>query len=67
MYSLGDLRVREITMGIKTILCDEVRDIKAARKGGIKIISLDQGANSKKALSALNPDYLIDIPQELFL
>jgi len=44
---------------------DETRDIDAARKTGIKIIAVTWGFNSKSALAAQNPDFLIERPQEL--
>ena len=44
---------------------DEVRDIDAAKKTGIKIISVGWGFNSQEALAAHNPDFLIERPQEL--
>lgn len=44
---------------------DEVRDIEAARKAGIKIISVTWGVNSLEKLSAHNPDFLVKSPQEL--
>ena len=44
---------------------DETRDIEAARKIGIKVISVSWGFNSTQALAAENPDYLIHQPDEL--
>ncbi len=44
---------------------DEVRDIDAAKKTGIKIIAVGWGFNSQEALAAQNPDFLIERPQEL--
>ncbi len=44
---------------------DETRDIDAAKKTGIKIIAVSWGFNSKSALAAQNPDFLIERPQEL--
>jgi phosphoglycolate phosphatase-like HAD superfamily hydrolase len=44
---------------------DEIRDIDAARKTGIKIIAVSWGFNSQEALAAHHPDYLIERPQEL--
>jgi HAD superfamily hydrolase (TIGR01509 family) len=44
---------------------DEVRDIDAAKKTGIKIIAVGWGFNSLEALAAHNPDFLIERPQEL--
>jgi len=44
---------------------DETRDIEAARKIGIKMIAVSWGFNSRQALAAENPDYLIDRPEAL--
>ncbi|MEG4346507.1 HAD-IA family hydrolase [Microcoleus sp. A003_D6] len=44
---------------------DEIRDIDAAKKTGIKVIAVSWGFNSQEALAAQNPDFLIESPQEL--
>jgi len=44
---------------------DEIRDIKACKRLGIKIISVSWGYNSKKALKKHKPDYLVDKPKEI--
>ncbi len=44
---------------------DEIRDIRAAKKAGVKIAAVTWGYNSKKALKAHEPDYLINAPDEL--
>ncbi|MEG5033823.1 HAD-IA family hydrolase [Microcoleus sp. AT3-D2] len=44
---------------------DEIRDIEAARKTGIKVMAVAWGFNSQEALAAHNPDFLIERPQEL--
>lgn len=44
---------------------DETRDIVAAKKSKIKAIAVSWGFNSKKALQAQNPDFLIDRPESL--
>jgi HAD superfamily hydrolase (TIGR01549 family) len=46
-------------------VADEVRDIEAARKIGIKIVSVDWGWNSKQRLKEEHPDCLIEKPNEL--
>ena len=46
-------------------VCDEVRDIEAARKSGIKSIAVTWGYNTKDALVKENPDFLVDTPDEL--
>lgn len=44
---------------------DEIRDIYAAKRTGIKVIAVGWGFNSQEALAAQNPDFLIERPQEL--
>lgn len=44
---------------------DELRDIEAAKKVGIKITAVSWGFNSKKALKRGKPDYLIEKPKQL--
>lgn len=44
---------------------DEVRDIEACKKAGIKIIAVDWGVNSRKALEKYRPDYLVTKPKEI--
>ena len=46
---------------------DETRDIEAARKVGIKVLSVGWGHNTKKLLQKQNPDWLISEPAELLL
>ena len=46
-------------------VADETRDIEAAHKAGIKIISVSWGFNTKNILEALKPDTLIHKPSEL--
>jgi phosphoglycolate phosphatase len=44
---------------------DEVRDIDACRKVGIKIIAVSWGFNSEAVLRRKEPDYLVQAPIEL--
>jgi len=44
---------------------DEVRDIDACRKVGIKIIAVSWGFNSKAVLERKEPDYLAETPMQL--
>lgn len=44
---------------------DETRDIQAAKKAGIKIISVTWGFNSRSILNTLKPDYIVDKPEEI--
>lgn len=44
---------------------DEVRDIEAAKKIGMPIISVTWGYNGKEILRKYQPDYLVDSPRAL--
>ena len=44
---------------------DEIRDIKASKKGGVPISGVGWGFNSPDALDSTNPDYLFHHPSEL--
>jgi HAD superfamily hydrolase (TIGR01549 family) len=44
---------------------DEVRDIEAAQETGIHMAAVTWGYNSRKVIGALNPDHLIESPEEL--
>ena len=44
---------------------DETRDIEAARSIGLPIVAVTWGYNSAEALSAYQPDYLIEVPAQL--
>ncbi len=46
-------------------VCDEVRDIEAARKSGIKSVAVTWGYNTKNALVKENPDFLATSLDEL--
>ena len=43
---------------------DELRDIKASRKAGVRVAAVTWGFNSRESLSAQNPDYLFDRPED---
>ncbi|PKN77740.1 MAG: carotenoid oxygenase [Candidatus Cloacimonetes bacterium HGW-Cloacimonetes-1] len=45
---------------------DETRDIVAAKKCGIKIISVAWGFQDKSILSQYNPDMIAETPQDLY-
>ncbi|MBN2454524.1 HAD-IA family hydrolase [Candidatus Woesearchaeota archaeon] len=59
------LRERGLDRSQAVYVGDEVRDIKACRKAGIKIIAVSWGFNSRELLEGSNPDFLIDQPDEL--
>lgn len=44
---------------------DEIRDIEACRKVGVKIIAVTWGFNVRKGLIKYKPDFIIDTIQEL--
>lgn len=44
---------------------DEMRDIEAAKKLGVKVAAVTWGYNSAKALEDSKPDYLLNSPQDL--
>ena len=46
-------------------VCDEVRDIEAARKSGIMSVAVTWGYNNKEALIKETPDYMAETPDEL--
>jgi phosphoglycolate phosphatase len=44
---------------------DEIRDIEAGKKSGLKVIAVTWGYNLKSALAGYHPDHLVDSPQEM--
>lgn len=44
---------------------DEIRDIEAAKKAGVRVASVTWGYNNKASLAKHNPDKLVDTPGEL--
>jgi len=44
---------------------DEVRDIEAARKAGVKIIAVSYGFNTKEILIKNRPDFLAEKPEDI--
>jgi len=48
-----------------TYIGDEIRDIQACQKAGIKIIAVTWGLNAKEGLARYHPDALIDTPSQL--
>jgi HAD superfamily hydrolase (TIGR01509 family) len=59
------LRIENINPQEVVYVGDEIRDIDAAKKTGIKVIAVAWGFNSQEALAAQNPNFLIERPQEL--
>ncbi|NOZ23356.1 MAG: HAD hydrolase-like protein [Planctomycetes bacterium] len=54
-----------LTPGQILYVCDEVRDIRAARKAGVRVAAVSWGFNSAKVLKESQPDYLLSDPKEL--
>jgi phosphoglycolate phosphatase-like HAD superfamily hydrolase len=44
---------------------DEIRDIEAAKKAGIRVIGVSWGYNTRAALQKANPDYIVEKPEDL--
>lgn len=59
------LKKRNLSVDEVLYVGDEVRDIEACRKLGIKIIAVTWGFNDKKLLKKNRPDFLIDKPKEI--
>jgi HAD superfamily hydrolase (TIGR01549 family) len=59
------LKERKLRADETFFVGDETRDIEAARRAKIKIISVSLGFNSKEVLKKQKPDFLISKPAEL--
>ena len=59
------IKQRKINKSEVFYVCDEVRDIEAARKSGIKSVAVTWGYNTKDALQKEDPDFLANTPDEL--
>ena len=59
------MRDRKLAPEQVLYICDEVRDIRAARKAGVRVAAVTWGFNSAKALEEQRPDYLVSMPEEL--
>lgn len=44
---------------------DEIRDVEAAKKAGIRVIGVSWGYNSKDALQKAMPDHIVEKPEDL--
>lgn len=51
------IKQRHVNKNEAFYVCDEVRDIEAARKSGIRSIAVTWGYNTKGALMKENPDF----------
>ncbi len=68
----GKSRLLKKLMKAKTIphndpiyVGDEIRDVEAAKKTGIKVIGVSWGYNTREALQKAHPDYIVEKPEEL--
>ncbi|MGB3309714.1 MAG: HAD hydrolase-like protein [Nodosilinea sp.] len=59
------LERHQLVPGETVYVGDEVRDIQAARFAGIRPISVTWGFNSREALMAAQPNWLVDEPDTL--
>jgi phosphoglycolate phosphatase len=59
------LDLHQLVLDETVYVGDEVRDIQAARFAGIRPISVTWGFNSREALAAAQPDWLVDEPDAL--
>lgn len=59
------LKKQKINKNEAIYVGDEIRDIEAAKKVGIKIISVAWGFNEKSSLKEYHPNILIDNPNKL--
>ncbi len=60
------LKKHALHSGEVIYICDEVRDLEASRKAGIRTVAVAWGFNSADVLARENPDALIHDPDELF-
>ncbi len=58
-------RTRGIRPGCAVYVGDETRDVEAARKSGIPVISVSWGYQAREALAASGPDRIVDSPADL--
>ncbi len=59
------LKRQKVNLDQVVYVGDEVRDIEAAKRTGIKVIAVSWGFNSQSALAGSGPDFLIEHPAEL--
>ena len=59
------IKQRKVRKSDVFYVCDEVRDIEAARKSGIKSVAVTWGYNTQDVLQKENPDFIVDTPDEL--
>jgi HAD superfamily hydrolase (TIGR01549 family) len=60
------LRERELREDEVIYVGDEIRDVEACKKVGIKMVAVVWGFNSKEGLKKAKPNWLVDGPEEIF-
>jgi len=60
------LKVKQLDYDQVVYIGDEVRDIEAAKKVGIPIVSVTWGLNNKQILEKYSPNQIVDSPSQLF-
>ena len=61
----GLIQQKNLEKGKVVYIGDELRDIVAARKLGVKVAAVAWGYNSPESLSKQRPDFLLQRPAEL--
>ena len=59
------IRKEDLSPETSVYVGDEMRDIEAAHKAGIRVAAVTWGYNNKKALTKHNPEWVIDVPEGL--
>ena len=59
------IRSQKLPLDQCVYIGDEVRDIEAAHKVGIKVIAVTSGLNGEKILTKTKPDFLAHSPKEI--
>ncbi len=59
------MKERKITAGDVLFIGDEMRDIEASQKVGVRIAAVTWGYNSPRSLEAMKPDFLFERAEDL--
>ena len=60
------LRSQHLESGEILYVGDEIRDVEACKKIGVKVISVSWGFNLKKSLLACNQGMVVDTPEQMY-
>lgn len=60
-----DKAIKKIIGGEMIYVGDEVRDVEACKKVGVKMIAVDWGVNSRKALEEAGAEWVVSCPEEI--